>query len=186
MPHRFINDRKTNATILIVDDDIDLLDVMHEEISLHFTEVLVAKSAKMALEFLETHPVNCVLTDYRMPGMSGLELIEILQRDYPKIPVLLVTGNGQNPEVLAGVANGCFDFVEKPFQFSVLINRIQNSLLLPLLEDLINSVFASEFPAKTMHDFVHLSSKNKFDIIQGLHGLISTRLLSKDLSRKIS
>lgn len=187
MPHRFdLASAKTRSTILVVDDDLDLLDLMREELSQHFTEVITAQDGPSALTILKKSNIDCILTDYRMPDMNGLELIKILAEKYPKIPVLLITGNGQNPEVLKAVDEGCFDFIEKPFHFGALVNRIRNSLLLPLLEELVQAMAASEFPEKEPVHFVNMTPKDRYNLLRGYQGLILTRLLNKGRSKVAS
>ena len=89
------------------------------------------KSYKSAEEFLEALAGNtplCVVSDIRMPGMSGLELHQALKRSDPALPVILITGHGDIAMAVDAIKQGAFDFVEKPFDDDQLMARIQAAI----------------------------------------------------------
>jgi two-component system response regulator FixJ len=89
------------------------------------------KSYKSAEEFLEALAGNiplCVVSDIRMPGMSGLELHRALKRSNPALPVILITGHGDIAMAVDAIKQGAFDFVEKPFNDDQLMTRIQAAI----------------------------------------------------------
>ncbi len=113
------------AKILVVDDEalisMSTMDMLED---LGHT-VLEANSGKQALEILaESGPVDLVMTDYSMPGMSGAELAEIVLKTYPGLPVLLATGYADLPPG----ANSELPRISKPYMQEHL--RTQISLLL--------------------------------------------------------
>jgi len=84
-----------------------------------------------AKEFLETHDpesAGCLVTDVRMPGMSGLELQQQLNLRGAVIPVIFITGHGDVPMAVEAMQHGAFDFLQKPFRDQDLIDRIQRAL----------------------------------------------------------
>jgi len=104
-----------SLNVLIVDDEplarqicVDILKPMDFE-----TEV--ADSAARALEILERVHIDVVLTDVRMPGMSGVELLKIIKEKYPETDVLLVTGYGTIHDSVEAMKLGAYDYITKPF-----------------------------------------------------------------------
>jgi len=89
------------------------------------------KSYKSAEEFLEALAGNtplCVISDIRMPGMSGLALHQHLKRSNPALPVILITGHGDIAMAVDAIKQGAFDFIEKPFDDEQLMPRIQAAI----------------------------------------------------------
>jgi len=89
------------------------------------------KSYGSAEEFLKALAGNtplCVVSDIRMPGMSGLELHQHLKRSNPALPVILITGHGDIAMAVDAIKQGAFDFVEKPFDDEQLMTRIHAAI----------------------------------------------------------
>lgn len=84
-----------------------------------------------ARTFLESHTAGlpgCVLLDVRMPDMSGLELqAELAKRD-PELPVIILTGHATVPVAVHAMKAGAFDFIEKPFNNDILLDRVQKAV----------------------------------------------------------
>jgi two-component system, LuxR family, response regulator FixJ len=84
-----------------------------------------------ASDFLDVQPISttgCIITDVRMPGMSGLELLRYLQANGSDKPVIMMTGAGDIPLVTEALRTGAFDFIEKPFDDEVLISAVRAAL----------------------------------------------------------
>ena len=93
---------------------------------------LVAATFESAQEFLrayQPHQPGCLVLDVRMPGMSGLELQQELNRRGAVIPVVFVTGHGDVPMAVEAIQQGAFDFVQKPYREQELLDRIQRALV---------------------------------------------------------
>jgi two-component system, LuxR family, response regulator FixJ len=86
------------------------------------------RSAEEFLEALADNTPSCVVSDIRMPGMSGLELHQTLKRSNPALPVILITGHGDIAMAVEAIKQGAFDFVEKPFDDDQLMARIQAAI----------------------------------------------------------
>ena len=71
----------------------------------------------------ELHP-DLVLTDYRMPNLTGLELIKSLQHDFPEVPVILMTSDATSQLVLESMRAGAVDFLTKPFEAEHLLSAV--------------------------------------------------------------
>lgn len=117
-----------SATVFIVDDD----DAVRSSLRLLLKSVgLAAVAYGSARDFLAAwHPdqPGCLVLDVRMPGMSGLELQEELNRRGAIIPVIFITGHGDIPMAVEAMQHGAFDFLQKPFRDQDLIDRIQRAI----------------------------------------------------------
>ncbi|MGQ9654380.1 MAG: response regulator [Thermodesulfobacteriota bacterium] len=116
--------------VLIVDDEEILTWIMSKTLSKDKKryEVLVANDGNKALEIMQTVPVDLVITDIRMPGMSGLDLLEEIREKYPETKVIIMTAYG-NPEVQKEAnERGCLHYLEKPFKIEDLRNLILDAI----------------------------------------------------------
>jgi two-component system response regulator FixJ len=116
------------ATVYVVDDD----DGMRRALSLLLNTVGY-KTAAFASpkEFLDTFKpdiAGCLVLDIRMPGMSGLELQQHLNRMGSMLPVIFITGHGDVPMAVQAMKEGAFEFVQKPFRDQDLLDRINHAL----------------------------------------------------------
>ncbi|MFC3853362.1 sigma-54-dependent transcriptional regulator [Salinispirillum marinum] len=109
-------------TILVVEDDQNLRDALQDTLELDDYQVLVADAAESAMQLLARHAVNMVVSDVRMPGMSGYELLAVLKREYPHIPVLLMTAYGEVAHAVEAMQNGAVDYLVKPFKPQQLLD----------------------------------------------------------------
>jgi DNA-binding response OmpR family regulator len=119
----------TTKKILLVDDDEQLRDSLKEQFSLHdeFT-LLEAGSAGDGLKMLKGGAADLVILDVNLPDMDGRELCKIMRRTGFKGPVVMLTGQGSDSDVILGLDSGANDYVPKPFKFGVLLARIRAQL----------------------------------------------------------
>ncbi|QDV06919.1 Transcriptional regulatory protein FixJ [Planctomycetes bacterium Poly30] len=115
-------------TVFIVDDDPAMRDSLGFLIGSVGRRVETYASAEDFLEAYDTERPGCIVLDVRMPGLSGLELMERLHEDRFAPPVVLITGHGDIPMAVRALKAGAFDFIEKPFSDQVLLERIQQAL----------------------------------------------------------
>ena len=112
----------------IVDDD----DAVRQALLLLMkSENIPAKAYASAEEFLEQGAENepgCLLLDVRMPGMNGLQLLELLKEKHISIPVIFITGHGDVVMAVQAMKLGASDFIEKPFDNESLLRRVRNCL----------------------------------------------------------
>jgi len=121
-------DAVSAATVYVVDDD----DGMRRALSLLLNTVGY-KTAAFAgpVEFLDKfkpETAGCLVLDIRMPGMSGLELQQHLNRMGSMLPVIFITGHGDVPMAVQAMKEGAFEFVQKPFRDQDLLDRINHAL----------------------------------------------------------
>jgi diguanylate cyclase (GGDEF)-like protein len=110
--------------ILIVDDDVGITESMQQFIEMAGYEAFSVNNAEEALEFLKKKPVQIVITDILLPGMNGLELTDLVKRDYDT-DVLVMTGYSQEYSYEEAVSKGASDFVFKPIRYEELLLRIK-------------------------------------------------------------
>ncbi len=102
--------------ILIADDDDALRESLELVLSAEGYEVLAARDGAAALALVESQAVDVALCDVRMPGMDGLELLPLLVRRLPGVPVILMSAYGSADLALEAMRRGAYDYVAKPFQ----------------------------------------------------------------------
>jgi DNA-binding response OmpR family regulator len=115
--------------ILIIDDDDVLRTTLKDQLSLH-DEFLVtdAATATIGVKALKADPANLVVLDVNLPDMDGREACKIMRRNGFKGPVIMLTGQGSDADVILGLDSGANDYVVKPFRFAVLLARIRSHL----------------------------------------------------------
>lgn len=115
-------------TVFVVDDDEAMRD------SIRWLLESVSLSARMfnsANDFLNASDLcqpGCILLDVRMPGMSGMELLEQLKEHGILQPVIIITGHGDVPMAVRALKHGAFDFIQKPFNGQELLDRVNAAL----------------------------------------------------------
>jgi DNA-binding NtrC family response regulator len=102
-------------TILIVDDEPLNLDLLEQELAELGYAVEEAGSGKAALEALVATPADLVLVDYQMPGMNGIEALGAIKKNYPALPVIIITAYGTIERAVEAIKCGADDFITKPF-----------------------------------------------------------------------
>lgn len=109
-------------TILVVEDDQNLRDALRDTLEIHDYQVIEADSAEAAIPLLARHAISLVVSDVRMPGKSGYELLDDLRRDFPQIPVLLMTAYGDVANAVEAMQKGAVDYLVKPFKPQQLLD----------------------------------------------------------------
>ncbi len=111
--------------ILLVEDDKDLNETLKESLELETFSVESVFSAEEGLERLKHEQFGLILSDVKMPGMSGYEFLEVLKRQNHQIPVLLMTAYGTIEQAVGALKSGACDYLTKPFDMQELIAKIK-------------------------------------------------------------
>ncbi|MDY3331886.1 MAG: response regulator transcription factor [Pelistega sp.] len=115
-----------NSTIYIVDDDDAVRDSLRFLLETNGYNVLTFSSGEEFLEKYDPTLVSILITDVRMPGMSGLQLQEELNARKVNIPIVFITGHGNVPMAVNTLKQGAMDFIEKPFNLTDIQEVISN------------------------------------------------------------
>jgi two-component system response regulator FixJ len=114
-------------TIALIDDDAAVLDSLRLYLTRQGVSVTCFASADAFLGAGAASAFDCVVADVRMPGLSGMQLVERLGGGASVVPVILITGHGDIDMAVAAIKLGAFDFIEKPFDESRLLESIRNA-----------------------------------------------------------
>lgn len=118
----------TKPTVYVVDDQQAVRHGLREMLSVLGYEVEAFGSASQFLKSYDATRPGCLVTDVRMPGMDGLELMKELARRSIRLPVVLISGHADVPMAVAAIKAGAEDFIEKPINDSQLVAAINRCL----------------------------------------------------------
>lgn len=114
----------SSGKFLLVDDDSEHLLMLEQYLQRLGLAFVSARDGLQALELLKTEPFVIVISDIRMPGMDGLELLRIIKQEYPQTDVILMTGYSQTYTFTDVIREGATDYLEKPFVKDALRAKI--------------------------------------------------------------
>ncbi len=119
---------KREPTVFVVDDDEAVRKSLRLLLKAHGMPAVTHGSAEEFLAGYDDEHPGCIVLDVRMPGMTGPELQDELNRRGALIPVIFITGHGDVPMAVEAMRHGAVDFLQKPFSDRDLMNRIQIAL----------------------------------------------------------
>lgn len=114
-------------SLLIVDDEIELLESLSRGLKSQY-HILTADSGNKALELLSTEKPHCVLMDIRMPGKDGIEVLKDINISYPQVPVIIMTGHGDEKVAIQALKYGAFSFMLKPIDLYEAKEEVDRAL----------------------------------------------------------
>lgn len=117
------------AKIIVVEDDVALKEALTDTLEMAGYQVCSAVDGEMALELLQQEPVHLLLSDVQMRPMNGLQLLQRVKSLYPELPVLLMTAYGSIEKAVAAIRDGAVDYLVKPFEAEVLVQKISEFIL---------------------------------------------------------
>jgi putative two-component system response regulator len=118
---------KKKLTVLFVDDDQSLLEMLLMQFSNGDYKIVTADNGVDALDCLNRTAVDIVLTDIRMPGMDGLALAGKIHENYPDMPVLIMTAYSEVEIAVSAIKRGAFDFIMKPLNLDYLAHSLNKA-----------------------------------------------------------
>lgn len=126
------------AHILIVEDDINLGQVIFQELKRHNHEVELVENAEAALVRLGKYIYDLMLTDLKLPGIDGIELLKRVKSTNPTTIVLVMTGYASVDTAVVAMKNGAQDFIQKPFGLHELVQKIDDALAIKRMRNEID------------------------------------------------
>lgn len=117
-----------HATVWLIDDDDDLRHALKQGLELEGFTVVDKDSVGNLLQQISSSSYGVIVSDIRMPGMDGMELLHRVNELDSALPTILMTGHGDVPLAVEAIQNGAYDFMEKPFSVSRLSDIIKRAL----------------------------------------------------------
>ncbi len=168
-----------NRRALLIDDDTTALELIKDLLEPKGIQVHLADSVERGIEKLTYHSYQVVVTDLKMPGKSGMDMLDYCRAHFSEIPVVILTGHATVPSAVEALKKGAFDYISKPIQIEELemvINKAisheklkaQNTFLKQELEKRDELLYETHSP----------ELQRVYETIHNLHDINSTVLLS--------
>ena len=132
------------STILVIDDDDFIRGVLKSVLKKAGYIVFDAPDGETGLQYVEQYDPDLVLTDYKMPGISGLDVVQEVVRTHPGLPVIMLTAYGDVTLTIKAIQAGAYDFIEKPVKNHELLEAIQNGVKASARSKSLKQVIAPE------------------------------------------
>ena len=118
-----------SKNILVVDDELDMLQLLKRSLEKDIScRIIVASSGEMALEHLKQKAIDLVLSDIKMAGISGMDLLQQIKSIHPHLTVIMMTAFGDIDMAVEAMKKGAYDFITKPFDHDALVLRLEKAL----------------------------------------------------------
>ena len=119
---RSVMNSERQKNILLVDDDPKNIQIIQDLLEFEGYRVYSAVNGREAIDQIESTPVDLVITDYEMPIMDGFELLKYINRGYPDLPVIILTGQYREDmdKAIASLKEGAYDYLTKPADLTKL------------------------------------------------------------------
>ncbi len=120
--------REIAPRVLIVDDEFEMAAMIADELGDRGYRALALRSGREALDRLQHEPYDALVTDLRMPGIDGLELLRQSRNLDPSRPVIVMTGHGAIDTAIEADRQGAYHYLTKPFSLSTLVHLLDQAL----------------------------------------------------------
>jgi two-component system response regulator FixJ len=163
-----------HRTVYAVDDDDAMRDSLDFLLGAAGFSVKVFESASSFLGVLPRVQAGCLITDIRMPGVDGLELLRRVKQERPLLPVIMMTGHGDVPLAVEAMKLGAHDFIEKPFEDQRLIDIIRAAMA-----SFANALEDEMASAQIISRLATLSQRER-QVLQGLVTGLPNKAIARD------
>ena len=160
--------------VFVIDDDEAMRDSLEFLLGAADFDVMLFESARHFLDALPSVDFGCVVSDVRMPGIDGIQLLKRLKADRSTLPVLVMTGHGDVPLAVEAMKLGAVDFLEKPFEDDRLIGMIDIAL------KQAEAGMRSEAMTLDIAARVASLSPRERQVMEGLIGGLSNKLIARE------
>lgn len=116
------------AHILVIDDEKAIRNTLKEILEYEKHHVSLAPNGIEGLEILKKETFDALLLDIKMEGLDGMEVLEQVAKDYPDLPVIMISGHGNVETAVKAIKIGAFDFIEKPLDLNRLLITLRNAM----------------------------------------------------------
>ena len=115
-------------SILLVDDDPYFLRTLERTLKRERYEIFTASNAKKASKVLHDNPIDCIISDYRMPGISGVDFLKWARKNYPHVIRIIITGQADTQSAIRAINEGeVFRYLTKPFKPEMLLDTLREA-----------------------------------------------------------
>lgn len=162
-------------SIAVVDDDQAVLRSIRMLLENRGMSVRCYESAAALLGAISEDRPSCVVSDVRMPDLSGLELQQELKKEHASVPLILITGHGDISMAVKAIKEGAFDFIEKPFDDERLIGSIETAM------ERAGKLLAEESEIAQLRSRVSELSPRQREVME----LVAQGLANKEIAQKL-
>lgn len=168
----------TKRKLLIVDDEQGILNVIYKSLPSCF-DVHMANSGAKAIQMFDKINFDLVITDVRMPGIDGLQLLRTIKKLYVHCEIILITGFSETQLAVDALNEGAFAFVTKPINFEILIQRLHQALAIiqnrenqdKVLKEMKNELLMQTLFAQRLSALAAMSGGIAHELHQPLSGI---------------
>ena len=122
-----MSDKEKKIKLLIVDDEEDFLKSIAERIGMRDFDVTTATEGKLAIKVAKKGKFDVAILDMKMPGMDGMELLQILKKKHKFLEVIILTGYGAIDSAVEATKLGAYSYLEKPYDFEKLLEVLKKA-----------------------------------------------------------
>lgn len=164
-----IKQRNGLVKILVVDDEEMIRNLFHDILTQTGYRVKTAKDGSEAIKLIEEESFEIVITDLKMPGISGIALLEYILGINPDISVIIITGYGTIESAVNAIKKGAYDYISKPFE----------------LEEMKVTIKRAAEKQRLLHDSRMVGFYKNLSIVDGLTGVYNQRYFHEILEREL-
>ncbi len=128
-----MNEQKVK--IMVIDDDPGLVETLSDALQLEGYSIKTALDGESALTILENEDIDVVVTDIKMPGVSGLQLLKMIKEKNQNLPVIVMTGFASLETAIEAIKQGAYDYVTKPFEIEKFLHTVAKAVNQKKLEE---------------------------------------------------
>jgi two-component system response regulator FixJ len=165
----------SSAVVHLIDDDVDIRQSLSFMLTSAGFAVRVYPSASAFLEVISTLQPGCIVSDVRMPGVDGIELLNQLKALRITLPMIIMTGHADVPLAVKAMKQGAFEFIEKPFDSTTMISAIR------LAVDRNSKIGDHESEVTKILEKIKLLSAREREVLAGLVTGLPNKTIAYDL-----
>ncbi|PKK83039.1 MAG: response regulator [candidate division Zixibacteria bacterium HGW-Zixibacteria-1] len=113
--------------VLLVDDEEELVTTLQERLTYRDIDAEYSLTGADAIQKMRKRRFNIVVLDLKLPGISGIETLRVLKSEFPKVPIILITGHG-SPETTDDLPKGAYEYLPKPINIDRLVAVMKEAL----------------------------------------------------------
>jgi DNA-binding NtrC family response regulator len=122
-----MSEEEKKIKLLIVDDEEDFLKSIAERLGMRDFDVTTATDGKLAIKAAKKGKFDVAILDMKMPGMDGMELLQILKKKHKFLEVIILTGHGAIDSAVEATKLGAYSYLEKPYDFENLLGVLKDA-----------------------------------------------------------